>query len=119
MSTLTSPTTAPPRDLAKPAALVTAAAAAVAAVLLAVAGWVAYDTATYAPAPHEDTSLAGLGYVVAVVMAAPAVLAALLAGLGIVLVRRGRHGWALGLGITSLVVTFPLASFAAAFVGLG
>ncbi|GAB2775198.1 hypothetical protein GCM10027020_30430 [Nocardioides salsibiostraticola] len=53
--------------------------------LLGLAAFFTYMTATYVPEPGGDESLAGLGYVMAVIVAVPGVFAALLAGLGLFL----------------------------------
>lgn len=102
------------------AADVTAAiAATVALVLLVLAGWVTYATATYVAAPHEDTSLVGVGYVVAAFIAVPAGVSALLAGAAVLLARRRRSGWALGVAIAALVVLLPAVLLLSASVGVG
>ncbi len=99
--------------------MIAAVAAVFAALSLAAAGWVTYETATYIPARHEDTSLIGVGYVVAVVIAAPAAVAAALAGIGLALARRRRGGWALGMAIAALVAMLPVAYLVWVFLGLG
>jgi hypothetical protein len=115
-------TTHPPRrspELARAAAVTAAIAAAAAVLLLALAGWLVHQTATYVPAPHEDTSLHGLGYVIAAVVGVPAGVAALLAAGSFVLARRRRGGPALGLAVTALAIMVPVALMVLASVGLG
>ena len=96
---------------------VVAGAALVSLLLLGVAAWVAYDTATYVPRPREDVSLHGVAYVVAVVLAVPGVLGLFLAGLAGWHARRGNVGLGFGLCVTALLVLLPFAVYAvSAFV---
>jgi hypothetical protein len=114
----THPTPGSP-ELTRAATVTATVAAAAAVVLLALAGWLVHDTATYVPAPHEDTSLVGVGYVAAAVIGVPAAVAALLAGAALVLGRRRRGGWALGLAVAALALLVPVGYLVTAFVGLG
>ena len=95
-----------------------AGATAVAASLaLGFAAWIWYETYSYEPRPHEDVSLLGVGYVVAVVVAVPAGIALVLAALGWWLARRGTVGWGVGLTAAALALMVPFALFALRFVG--
>ena len=95
---------------------------AVVAVLLAVpvlvyAGYLAYDTTTYVPGPGEDTSLYGLGYLFAVVLALPAGLGLLLATASF-LVRGRRPSLASGLGTAGVIAAgLPVLLVTEALVG--
>ena len=106
-------------ELTRAATTTAATPAAIAALLLALAAWLVHDTATYVAAPHEDTSLHGLGYVVAAFVAVPAVLSAVLAGTALLVTRRHRAGWGPGLAIAALVVMLPVVLLASASAGLG
>lgn len=87
MTTLTPDSTARPGAPTRRAAVVTAVVALVLAVLelgFAAWAWIATDEA----ARTSDDPLVGVGYLVALVTAAPGAAAALLAGLGWFLARR-------------------------------
>ncbi len=80
--------------------------------LLAVAGYAWWSSYTYVPPKGGDASLAGLGYVIAGVLAVPAVLGLLLTGIGFAL-RSRRPTAALvaaTLGLTLVLFPVMLAS---------
>lgn len=78
METVSAPRPIHPRG----AAPLSVATALIALALLALAGWITLETS------HAEGSLAGLGYVVAILVAAPAVVALLLSVPAFVLRRR-------------------------------
>jgi hypothetical protein len=73
--------------------------------LLGVAGWFVWDTHSFIAnaGPNEDIGLAGLGYLLAAVVAVPGVLTGLLSGVGYALRRRAQRV-AQGLAVAGLVL---------------
>jgi hypothetical protein len=98
--------------------LLAAIVAALAVPDLVRAAWLAVETATYVPGPREDTSLHGVGYVFAAVLAVPTLAALLLAAVAVGL--RGRSPRvAVALATAALViVVVPALTMAGWLFGL-